>query len=109
MNEEQDLNIGDLLGTFSLNQQKITAAETKIVQLKRACKHKDEHIERLLEEQTSFQNDSYDLNKRESSILIELESLQDASKNMKISRSNTQLNLSQKERHLTEVQYLLKQ
>jgi hypothetical protein len=62
--EEQNLNIGDLLETFGSNQQKISAAETKIVQLKRACKHKDEHIERLLEEQASFQNESYDLNKK---------------------------------------------
>lgn len=102
-NEEQDFHVGDILKIFGSNQQKISAAETKIIQLKRASQHKDEHIKRLLEEQTSIQNESYDLNKRESAISIELECLQEASKSLKISRTNTQLELSKKERQLAEV------
>ena len=107
MNEDHDhnhdVNVGDILTIFGSNQQKISAAETKIVQLRRACQHKDESIARLLEEQSSAQNESYDLNKRESAILIELECLQEASKVISVSRSNTQLSLSQKERRLAEV------
>lgn len=107
MNEDHDhnhdVNVGDILTIFGSNQQNISAAETKIVQLRRACQHKDEYIARLLEEQSSAQNESYDLNKRESAILIELECLQEASKVISVSRSNTQLSLSQKERRLAEV------
>ena len=103
MKMDDDFHVADVLKTFGSNQQKISAAETTIVQLKRACKHKDENIECLLEDQIELQNESYDLNKRESAILIELESLQEVSKVMKVSRSNTQLNLAKKERHLTEV------
>lgn len=103
MFEDQDINVGEILNVFGSNQQKISAADTKIVQLKRACQHKEEHIERLLEEQKNIQSESYDLNKKESAILIELECLREASNSVNISRTNTQLALSKKERHLTEV------
>mmetsp|Transcript_3363 Transcript_3363/g.6107 ORF Transcript_3363/g.6107 Transcript_3363/m.6107 type:complete len:145 (-) Transcript_3363:2403-2837(-) len=103
MIEDQDIDVGEILNIFGSNQQKITAAETKIVQLKRACQHKEEHIERLLEEQVCIQSESYDLNKKESSILIELECLREANNSIHLSRSNTQLALSKKERQLTEM------
>lgn len=101
---EGKFNIEDILSTFGSNQQRISAAETKLVQLKRACKHKDEQIDRLLQEQTSLQNESYDLNKRESAILIEIENVQKENDELKISRSNTQLALSKKERELAEME-----
>ena len=103
MSEEHEFNIGDLLDTFGSNQQKISMAETKIVQLKRAIKHKEDIIEQLLQEQTALQNDSYDLRRRESSVSIEVDALKEANNSMNISKSNAQLNLSKKERLIGEV------